>query len=99
MTIFLIAILILYIATRLIGKKQVSELSLFDYVIGISIGNFGAEMIINMDTPYIYGCIAIMTFGIVAYLVSIIHLYSILLLLLTMYIYFTISPKFYQWDN
>lgn len=73
----LIAILILYIATRLIGKKQVSELSLFDYVIGISIGNFGAEMIINMDTPYIYGCIAIMTFGIVAYLVSIITMKSI----------------------
>lgn len=73
----LTAILILYIATRLIGKKQVSELSLFDYVIGISIGNFGAEMIINMDTPYIYGCIAIMTFGIVAYLVSIITMKSI----------------------
>lgn len=73
----LIAILILYIATRLIGKKQVSELSLFDYVIGISIGNFGAEMIINMDTPYIYGCIAIMTFGIVAYFVSIITMKSI----------------------
>ncbi|MBP3461887.1 MAG: DUF421 domain-containing protein [Bacilli bacterium] len=66
----LLSILILYLVTKLIGKKQVSELSLFDYVIGISIGNFAAEMIINMDTPYIYGCIAIITFGIVAFLVS-----------------------------
>lgn len=66
----LLSILILYLVTKMIGKKQVSELSLFDYVIGISIGNFAAEMIINLDTPYLYGVIAIITFGLVAYLVS-----------------------------
>lgn len=73
----LVAIILLFLATKLIGKKQVSELSLFDYVIGISIGNFGAEMIINMDNPYIYGCIAIITFGLVSYIVSIITMKSI----------------------
>ena len=30
----------LFFMTKLLGKKQVSELSLFDYVVGISIGNF-----------------------------------------------------------
>lgn len=62
----LASIVVLYLATKLIGKKQVAELSLFDYIIGISIGNFGAEMIINMETPFIYGCIAIISFGIIA---------------------------------
>jgi len=73
----LFAIILLYLVTKLIGRKQLSELSLFDYVIGISIGNFAAEMIINMDTPYYYGCIAMITFGLVAYLVSIITMKSI----------------------
>lgn len=73
----LFAIILLYLATKLIGKKQVSQLSLFDYVIGISIGNFGAEMIINMDTPYSYGCIAVMTFSLTAYIVSILSMKSI----------------------
>ena len=31
----LISLLILFFITKLIGRKQVSELSLFDYVIGI----------------------------------------------------------------
>lgn len=73
----LVSITILFITTKLIGKKQVSELSLFDYVIGISIGNFAAEMIINMETPFIYGCIAIITFGFVAYIASYISMKSL----------------------
>ena len=36
----LISLVVLFLVTKLIGKKQVSQLSLFDYVIGISIGNF-----------------------------------------------------------
>ena len=46
----------------MIGKKQVSQLSLFDYVIGISIGNFIAEMIVNLETQFIDGIIAMFAF-------------------------------------
>lgn len=73
----LFSIVLLYLVTKMIGRKQLSELSLFDYIIGISIGNFVAEMIINMKTPFHYGCVAIITFGLVAYLVSIITMKSI----------------------
>ena len=58
----------------MIGKKQVSQFSLFDYVIGISIGNFAAEMALNLDSDYMHGTIAVIVFGIVAYLVSFITL-------------------------
>ena len=58
----------------MIGKKQVSQFSLFDYVIGISIGNFAAEMALNLDSDYMHGTIAVIIFGIVAYLVSFITL-------------------------
>lgn len=71
------SLIILFFITKLMGKKQVSELSLFDYVIGISIGNFTAEMVMNFDYQYINGIIAIVSFGVVSYLVSIITLKSI----------------------
>lgn len=75
----LIALIFLYFITKMIGKKQVSELSLFDYVIGLSIGNFVAEMIVNMDVPYIYGLVAITTFGLFAFFINIITLKSMIL--------------------
>lgn len=60
------AIFFLFLITKIMGKKQVSEFSLFDYVIGISIGNFTAEMTLNMDVQYIDGMVAITTFGILS---------------------------------
>ena len=66
----LISLFTLFIVTKILGKKQVSELSLFDYVIGISIGNFAAEMTINVDSEEINGILAVIIFGIVAYFVS-----------------------------
>lgn len=72
----IVSLVVLFIVTKLIGKKQVSELSLFDYVIGISIGNFAAELSINLETNLINGSIAVIIFGIVAYIVSLISLKS-----------------------
>lgn len=75
----LISLFTLFIVTKLLGKKQVSELSLFDYVIGISIGNFAAEMTINIDSPEVNGIWAVIIFGIIAYLVSWVTMKSIVL--------------------
>lgn len=73
------SLVVLFFITKLMGKKQVSELSLFDYVIGISIGNFTAEMVMNFNNQYINGIIAITTFGIISYLVSVLTLKSMTL--------------------
>lgn len=73
----LISLVTLFIATKILGKKQVSELSLFDYVIGISIGNFTAEMILVMDAQLVNGIVAILTFGIMGYLMSFLSTKSI----------------------
>lgn len=66
----LISLISLFIATKILGKKQVSQLSLFDYCIGISIGNFTAEMILVLENQLINGIVATLTFGIVGYLIS-----------------------------
>lgn len=73
----LISLITLFLVTKLIGKKQVSQMSLFDYVIGISIGNFGAEMTINLDSNELHGIVAVVVFGVVAYLVSLLTMKSI----------------------
>ena len=71
------SLFILFLVTKLIGKKQVSELSLFDYVIGISIGNFTAEMTMSLDVQFINGVMALLTFGLFAYLISLLTMKSI----------------------
>ena len=73
----LISLVTLFLVTKLLGKKQVSQLSMFDYVIGISIGNFAAEMTTDLQVPYINGILSVVIFGLVAYLVSYLTMKSI----------------------
>ena len=68
----LVSLVTLFLVTKMIGKKQVSQFSLFDYVIGISIGNFAAELALNLESEYLHGIVAVVLFGIVAYLVNLI---------------------------
>lgn len=75
----LISLVTLFLVTKMLGKKQVSQLSLFDYVIGISIGNFAAEMTINVDSQFLNGIVAVIVFGLIAYLISIATMKSIVL--------------------
>lgn len=75
----LISLILLFLVCKLIGKKQVSELSLFDYVIGISIGNFTAEMIMDFQGNFTNGVVAIIVFGLCSYIVSMTTLKSMTL--------------------
>ena len=73
------SLITLFLITKMLGKKQVSQLSLFDYVIGISIGNFAAEMTINLESNELNGIWAVVLFGLFAYLVSYLTMKSIVL--------------------
>lgn len=41
----------LFALTKLVGNKQMSELTMFDYIIGISIGSIAAEMATELEEP------------------------------------------------
>ncbi|MDD4282772.1 MAG: DUF421 domain-containing protein [Bacilli bacterium] len=73
----ILSLITLFLITKMLGTKQVSQLSLFDYVIGISIGNFAAEMTINLESQYINGITAVVVFGAIAYFVSFLTMKSI----------------------
>ncbi|WP_130860854.1 DUF421 domain-containing protein [Gracilibacillus phocaeensis] len=70
---FLIA---LFLLTKLLGKKQLSELSYFEYVSGITIGSIAAEVIINTDNKIWHGIIGICVFSLFIYLVEIFSVHS-----------------------
>lgn len=74
-----LSFLLLFFITKMIGKKQVSELSLFDYVVSISIGNFAAEICMNLDEQFLNGVVGLTIFGIIAYLVTLLSMKSITL--------------------
>lgn len=73
----MLSLVTLFLITKSLGKKQVSQMSLFDYVIGISIGNFAAEMTINLESKEINGIFAVVIFGLVAYIISYLTMKSI----------------------
>ena len=44
----IVFILVLIFMTRLLGKKQISEISFFEYVSGITIGSIAGEVIMGL---------------------------------------------------
>lgn len=48
-----ITFFVLFLLTRLLGKKQLSHLTFFNYVTGITIGSIAANIISNMDKPFL----------------------------------------------
>ncbi len=63
------SLFVLFILTKLMGNRQVSELTMFDYIIGISIGSIAAEMATDLEKP-LYGVIAMAVYALSAVLIS-----------------------------
>ncbi|MWC30372.1 DUF421 domain-containing protein [Paenibacillus sp. MMS18-CY102] len=53
------AVFILFIMTKLLGKRQISQLSLFEYITGISIGNIAAYISLDTDSHWYLGLLAL----------------------------------------
>jgi len=53
----------LFFLTKIIGKRQLSQLSLFDYIIGISIGSIAAEMATSLDGPFTHPLTAMIVYA------------------------------------
>jgi len=55
----LAAVTILFIITKILGKRQISELSLFEYITGITLGNLIGYISLDTDTTWYLGFIAL----------------------------------------
>ena len=72
----IVSVLVLFILTRLMGKRQMSQLTFFDYVAGISIGSIAAELAVNPSTGYTEGLTGLVIYAIFPILLAYISLKS-----------------------
>ena len=61
----LLSILALFLLTKLMGAKQVSQMTMFDYVVGITIGSVAAELATELEAPH-KPLAALIVYGLVA---------------------------------
>ncbi|KAB2338090.1 DUF421 domain-containing protein [Cytobacillus depressus] len=69
-------LLVLFVLTKIMGKKQIYQLSFFEYVTGITIGSIAGEVIMGLDGNVWHGLVAIGIFGLVTIGVGFISLKS-----------------------
>ena len=60
----------LFLAAKLTGHKQISQLDFFDYITGITIGSIAAEMATELEEPW-KPLLAMVIYGAVTLLLSI----------------------------
>ncbi len=75
----LASIIVLFVLTKLIGDREMSQLSMFDYVNSITIGSIAAEMATALEGDYIKPLIALIIYGLATLLISYSTCKSILL--------------------
>ncbi len=74
----IVSVVILFILARLMGKKQISQLSFFDYVVGISIGSIAASFAVDPRIDYLHGLTSMIVFAIFPIVLSMVSLKSYL---------------------
>lgn len=70
------AFIVLLILARVMGKKQISQLTFFHYVTGITIGSIAAEISVNSDTPFFNGSISLIWWALLTVLVNLLTIKS-----------------------
>lgn len=55
------AIAMLFLITRILGKKQIAQLTYFEYVAGIAMGDLVGFISTDMQANYLHGTIALLT--------------------------------------
>ena len=71
-----LSLALMFLLCKLMGNKQLSQLSMFDYVIGITVGSIAAEMATELETP-LRSVIAMIVYGVAAFLISILSCRSL----------------------
>ncbi|WP_312110294.1 DUF421 domain-containing protein [Brevibacillus reuszeri] len=67
---------VILLLTRMLGKKQLSNVTFFTYVTGITIGSITASMVIEPDTNFFEGLVSLALWAILTVIVEIISLKS-----------------------
>ena len=72
----LLSIAVIFLLEKLMGTKQVSQMTMFDYVVGITIGSIAAELATELEEP-VKPLTALILYGLVAVCISVLTSKSI----------------------
>lgn len=68
--ILLVLVILFFLTKKLMGKKQISQMNIFDYIIGITVGNIVADISLDLDKSLILGVFALFIFCLFGYVVT-----------------------------
>ena len=73
----LLSFVVLFILARLSGYRQISQMSMFDYINGITIGSIAAEMATALEDDFLLPMIGMAVYTAAALLISLVASHSI----------------------
>lgn len=73
----IVSIIVLFLLTKIMGYRQLTQLSFFDYIIGITIGSIAAEMATDLENDWWKPLVAMIVYSLGAVGVSMLALKSI----------------------
>ena len=62
----ILVLIVLFAIAKIIGKKQISQLNLFDYIMGITIGSIAADISLDINKNLIAGLTSLFIYVIVS---------------------------------
>lgn len=68
---------VIFVLTKLMGNKQISQINMFDYIIGITIGSIAAEMATEIDGEMWRPLTAMIVYALIAVLSTFLTLKSV----------------------
>jgi len=54
------ALVMLFLLTRILGKKQISQLTFFEYILGITLGDLAGFISTDIEANYLHGVVAML---------------------------------------
>ncbi|MCL2695004.1 MAG: DUF421 domain-containing protein [Clostridiales bacterium] len=67
----LLSVVTLFALAKLMGNKQMNQLSMFDYIVGITIGSIAADLAFDPENPQ-FKFMSLVIFGLLAFLISVV---------------------------
>lgn len=68
------SIVVLFILTKIVGQREMSGLSIFDFMIAITIGSIAAEMATSLEDNFMQPLIAMVIYAVVTLVISVINM-------------------------
>lgn len=73
----LVSLASLFILTKILGNRQMSQVSMFDYVSSVAIGSIAGEMAVLSTDTIIHPLVSMLVFAVISYIISYITCKSI----------------------